>query len=152
MGVGPGAVTTRFWDEVWTRKDFSRLLEILTEDFVLHVGGQDLAHVEHMAAVFTAQWFDPFPDLAVRPVVQVVEGDLVADSLVFSGTHSGTAYHSRLFESLGVPPIPATGTPIEFTQTSVSRVRDGRICEMWEDFDRVRLFQQLGVALALPEQ
>jgi predicted ester cyclase len=151
MGVAPGAVTASFWDEVWTRKDFSRLSELLTEDFVLHVGGADLAHVERMAEAFSALWFAPFPDLCVRSVVQVVEGDLVADSLVFTGTHSGTAYRSGLFDSLGLPPIPATGAAIEFTQTCVSRISGGRICEMWEDFDRVRLFLQLGVTLAVRE-
>ena len=149
MASGPGEVTTRFWAEVWGDKDMGVLPELLTEGFVLHLSGADFAHVEMMAAAFTAQWFDPFPDLAVRTVRQVVEGDLVAETLVFTGTHTGTPFRPGLFASLGLPAIPAAGAPIEFTQTCVSRIEDGRIAEMWEDFDRVRLFLQLGATLAV---
>jgi predicted ester cyclase len=151
VSAAPEAVTTRFWDEVWTKKDFSNLFELLTEDFVMHVGGADLAHVEQMTAVFTAQWFEPFPDLSVRTVLQVAEGDLVAETLVFSGTHAGTPFHPGVLKSAGQPALPANGAAFEFTQTCISRLRDGRICEMWEDFDRLRLFVQLGVALVVPE-
>ncbi len=140
----------RFWEEVWNQRDFSHLDELLTEDFVLHVAGADFAHVSMMAVAFRTQWFDPFPDLRVRTVVQVATDGLVAESLVFTGTHTGTAYHPGLFHALGLPAIPASGAEIEFTQTCVSRLSGARIAEMWEDFDRIRLFLQLGATLGVP--
>src|ERR1019366_7193724 len=66
------------------------------------------------------------------------------------GTHSGTDFHPGLFHARGLPAIPASGAAIEFTQTCLTRVEGGTMREMWEDFDRVRLFLQLGVGLEVP--
>jgi predicted ester cyclase len=144
------AVTARFWDEVWNKRDLGVLHELVAPDFVLHLAGATFSGIDAMGASFRAQWFEPFPDLACTTVWTLSGGDLVADSLVFAGTHSGTAFHPGLFQARGLPAIEPTGAAIEFTQTCLTRVDGGRMVEMREDFDRVRLFLQLGVGLEVP--
>jgi predicted ester cyclase len=145
------AVLRRFWEEVWTRKEVARAGELLDEHFVLHLGGASFEAGPGFGDGLAAQWFDAFPDLAVQVELQVGEGDLVAELLTFSGTHEGSPFHPGLLRARGLPPIPSSGRAVEFTQTSISRLSEGRICEMWEDFDRVRLFLQLGVRLEVGE-
>ena len=142
------AVTRRFWDEVYSRHDLSKLSELLTDDFTLHVGAASLSDLDPEA--MGEMWFGPFPDLAAEVLKQVAEDDIVADYLVFTGTHSGEPFHPGPFRARGLPPIPASGQRIEFTQTCMTRIEGGRMAGMWEDFDRVRFWMQLGVEFAGP--
>ena len=150
MSEANEAITSRFWDEVWNKRNLDALDELFDPDFVLHLAGASFSGIEAMRSSFSTQWFEPFPDLSVTTVVACSHDDLVAESLVFTGTHSGTAFHPGLFQARGLAAIPASGAAIEFTQTCLTRVADRRIVEMWEDFDRVRLFLQLGVGLEVP--
>jgi predicted ester cyclase len=63
----------------------------------------------------------------------VAEGDLVAFRWIGRATHLGR-YHE----------IEPTGRSMTVTAISVSRVRDGRICEDWIEFDEFGLRRQLG--------
>jgi hypothetical protein len=118
---------------------------------MLHVAGADFQGRSALGAAFPSQWFDPFPDLRVTVEQQIAEGDRVAESLTFAGTHSGTDFHPGLFRARGLPPIPARGLPFEFTQISICRFEGDLVAEIWEDFDRIRLFLQLGVDLVVPK-
>ncbi len=144
------ALTRRFCDEVWNAQDLSRLDELVAEDITLHVGGGSFSGRDAMLAI-ADQWFRPFPDLHCEVLQQVAEGDRVADYLLFTGHHTGDDFHPGLFRARSLPPIPATGAEFAFTQTCITRIEDGRMAEIWEDFDRVRFWMQLGVALAVPE-
>jgi predicted ester cyclase len=150
MSEATEAVTARFWSEVWNKRDLDVLEELFHPEFVLHLAGASFSGIAAMRASFETQWFEPFPDLAVKTVVTFSSDDLVADSLVFTGTHSGTAFHPGLFQARGLPAVPAEGAAIEFTQTCLTRVEGCQMVEMFEDFDRVRLFLQLGVGLEVP--
>jgi hypothetical protein len=45
-----------------------------------------------------------------------------------------------------------SGKPCKFTKTCITRMEDGHMAKTWDDFDRVRLWLQLGVKLVVPEQ
>jgi predicted ester cyclase len=49
------------------------------------------------------------------------------------GKHSG--------DSLG---FAATHSPVEFTGMTIVRVKDGKIVEGWNNFDFMRMYQQVG--------
>lgn len=74
-----------------------------------------------------------FPDLQVEILMQIAEGDLVATRWQFSATQTG-AY-------LGHPP---SGRRATWTGIQIDRVDNGRIVESWVDWDKYRLFAQLG--------
>ena len=150
MGTSPEALVAQYWDEVWNHKDLGALDRLVAEDFALHISGADLSGRASLREGLATQWFEPFPDLAVRLVLCVAAGDLVAVHLVFTGTHSGAPFHPGLFRARGLPPIPVSDRPFEFTQTCFTRVADGRLKEAWEDWDRIRMFLQLGASIGVP--
>jgi serine phosphatase RsbU (regulator of sigma subunit) len=72
-----------------------------------------------------------FPDFRGINVIQIAEGDLVANRTVLHGTHLG--------EFQGLAP---TGMPVTVEGLSIDRVVDGKIVESWSQLDLDELFQQ----------
>ncbi len=72
-----------------------------------------------------------FPDYHGTNVIQIAEGDLVANRFVYYGTHLG--------EFKGLAP---TGRQVTFEGLSIDRVVDGKIVESWAEFDIEELFEQ----------
>jgi predicted ester cyclase len=72
------------------------------------------------------------PDLSLKILDQVAEGDKVATRWIVTGTHSA--------EFMG---IPATGRTAALTATSVDRVQDGKIAEHWLEVDFTGFVQKL---------
>jgi len=50
---------------------------------------------------------------------------------------------------LGIAP---TGNKISVSQTAIIRFENGKIVEVWEDFDALGMYQQLGFELRPEEQ
>ena len=69
---------------------------------------------------------------------QISEGDWVATTLTFSGTHKG-----ELMD------IPASGNVVTFEGINVHRVENGKIVEGETAFDMLSFMQQVG---AIPAQ
>jgi serine phosphatase RsbU (regulator of sigma subunit) len=72
-----------------------------------------------------------FPDYHGTNVIQIAEGDLVANRFVYYGTHLG--------EYMGLAP---TGKQVTLEGLSIDRVVDGKIVESWAQFDIGELFEQ----------
>ncbi len=70
----------------------------------------------------------------------IAEGDRVMVRWTFRGTHQG--------EYLGIPP---THKPIMFSGIYIFRIQDGRIAEIWNLWDQVGEWQQLGILPETPE-
>ena len=75
-----------------------------------------------------------FPDLQYTVEDQIAEGDKVVTRYTASGTHRG--------ELMGIAP---TGSRVEITGISITRVEDGKIEEIWETHDALGMMRQLGV-------
>ena len=67
----------------------------------------------------------------------IAEGDRVMVRWTFHGTHQG--------EFSG---LPSTNKQVTYSGVNIFRVADGKIAEVWDIFDRLWMWQQLGV---LPE-
>jgi len=83
-----------------------------------------------------AMYKEILPDSQVTVQHVVGEGDLVATHWTVTGTHQA--------EFLGVP---ATGRQVAVEGMNVYRLADGRITDVWTQFDGLGLMDQLG---ALP--
>src|SRR2546430_876197 len=81
-----------------------------------------------------------FPDLVVRIVDQIEEGDRVVTRWTARGTHTGDLWG-----------IAATGREVTVTGTTTDRIRDGLIAESWSNWDTIGLMQQLGVIPAMAQ-
>jgi predicted ester cyclase len=75
-----------------------------------------------------------FPDLHYAVEDQIAEGDKVVTRYTASGTHQG--------ELMGVAP---TGSRVEIRGISITRIKGGKIEEIWESYDALGMMQQLGV-------
>ena len=70
----------------------------------------------------------------------IAEGDRVVVCWTFHGTHQGEFY--------GLPP---TNRPVTYSGINLFRVAGGQIAEVWDLYDRLWLWQQLGVLPDLKE-
>jgi steroid delta-isomerase-like uncharacterized protein len=88
-----------------------------------------LAGFKEKVALFTAT----FPDLEEDLQDIVASGDTVATRWVLTG--------SLQQEFMG---IPASGQPIRVEGMNFYRLKDGRVTEIWTQFDALAMMQQLG--------
>jgi steroid delta-isomerase-like uncharacterized protein len=107
------------------RHDIDAFAALFSEDYVNHqlsaaappAAGATPKHAT--TAVFAAR-LKGLPDLDVAIEAIVADGDKVAASFVYTGTHQGVY--------LGVPP---TGRKLRFTSCDIFAVKDGLIVEHW---------------------
>ena len=129
------AVVRRF-DEALNNGTFNDLIdELLTPDFVRHCqasGDQQINSPEEYKR-FNEQWVKTFPDLHVTEHFLVAEGDMVAGYCTFTGTQ---------MESMG--PFPATGKKMKSITIGFFRLEDGKIAEIWVEWDNMAILTQLG--------
>ena len=84
----------------------------------------------------TRRMLAAFPDVQYDLHDLLAEGDRVAVRYTMRGTHRG--------ELMG---IPATGRKVAMPVTTIYRIANGQIAELWETYDALGLLQQIG---ALP--
>ncbi len=81
-------------------------------------------------------WLSAFPDTRVVIDDVIAEGDRVVLRTTWTGTHKGE------MES-----IPPTGRVVKFSETVIYRFENGKMVEVWVDWDELGMYRQLG---ALP--
>ncbi|WP_432134963.1 MULTISPECIES: ester cyclase [unclassified Streptomyces] len=110
------------------------LADHLTDDYVDHdpsfpeaVQGLDRLREQY------ADWRAAFA-FSFRVDDQMAQGDRVCTRWTWLARHHG--------DYLGIPP---TGQDVTMTGMTLHRLRDGRLCEAWWQYDRAGLMEQLGV-------
>lgn len=128
------ALVRAFIDEAWNQGDFGNLSMQLAPVVTLHFGGRDIPlGVEDMIA-FVQRFRTAFADFKWTVDEAVAQGGTVAMRTTFSGTMSGP------FD--GHPP---NGRSMMVSLQLFGRVRNGRLCELWEAYDVAGMRQQLGL-------
>jgi predicted ester cyclase len=74
-----------------------------------------------------------FSDLKVTIEETVREGGKIAVRCTVRATHTG--------KGLGITP---KNQPVEFTGMGIAKIEDGKIVEVWNEFDFIKMFQRLG--------
>lgn len=128
----------RSWfDQVWNAGDEGAIDRLMSPSAKLHglptPDGQ---------AVVGPTGFKPFfrtlraafPDIRIRVLQTICEGDMVVCHCAVTGTHSGSG--------LGFEP---SGAPIEIYGVALAAIRDGQVQECWNCFDFLSLYQQVGM-------
>lgn len=119
---GSGKETVRrFYAEVWNTMNLKAVDELFAESY-------DRERLKDIVAMFHFA----FPNLSLRVVDLVEEKDRVVAYWVAEGVHEG--------ELFGVQP---TGKHVRFTGMEIFRLRDGKIAEEWDVWDRYKLMSQL---------
>ena len=105
--------------EAISRGDFDAIDELYASDLAQPIK-QRLAEIRRA-----------FPDYHGTNIVQIAEGDWVANRFVFHGTHLGE------FEGLA-----PTGERVTFEGLAIDKVVDGKIVDSWADFDIYELLDR----------
>ena len=128
-------ISRRADEELFNRGNLSIADELFTSNFVYHdpVSHEEWRGPESVKSYATMLRV-AFPDLHQTIEEQIAEGDKVAYRWTARGTHQG--------EFMGIAP---TGKRVEMTGISIARLIDGKIEEIWENYDALGMMQQLGI-------
>ncbi len=83
---------------------------------------------------FLGLFLEGFPDLHLEVQGSSADEQMVAQRILFTGTHTGPFR--------GLPP---TGRQVRFSGLEINRMADGKVAEHWFQMDAVSLFEQLGL-------
>ena len=127
---------SRRWIEVFNARDDAGEVDVRAPGYVAYAPASlEPEPLDSEAWVaFLAGFTQGFPDLQITIEDAVGEGDLVAQRVHFSGTHTG--------EFQGLPP---TNRKVSFSGLELNRFEDGRVVQHWFHLDALGLLQQLGL-------
>jgi predicted ester cyclase len=132
-------ITRRWFEEVWNQKKTATIHELMDAQCVSH-NTSDTGDVLRGPAAFCElqkKLLDAFPDMRITVEEAFGAGDLVAVRW------SSTMHHRG--EGLGMAP---TGAEIQITGMSMARIRNGKIVENWDEWDKLGMFQKIEAAQA----
>ena len=127
----------REFTEVLNAADWDGLDAVLTEDFRRHSQATtEMPEITSREAFKNLQrrFLVSMPDQRVAIERLVAEGDWVAAYATYSGTNTGP-----------MGDIPATGKAVELPFLSLFRIEEGKIAELWVEWDNVAFLGQLGL-------
>jgi steroid delta-isomerase-like uncharacterized protein len=126
----------RFHNEIFVAGKLNVADEIISPDFVAHGPiAPEFTNGPGGVKKWATSLRGAFPnDLWIKHHEIVAEGDYVVIRWESGGTHAG--------ELMG---IPATGRTTRVTGFDLFRIADGKIVEMWQDWNLLDFMQQLGV-------
>ena len=124
---------TKRWLEEMDKGNLAIFDEICTEDYKCHFPWSPKPLDREVHKRIIKGNMAAFPDYNHTVEDVIAQGDKVIARVTNRGTHKG------IFD--GIPP---TGKEIEFSVISITRFVDGKVVEMWAEFDSLDLYQQLG--------
>jgi steroid delta-isomerase-like uncharacterized protein len=136
MSEANKALVRRWFEEVWNKGRADAIAEMLAEDAIVHGLSEDASQPMRGPTGFLpfhSQFREAFPTVEVVVEDQIAEADMVATRCNVRGKHVG--------DSLG---FAATQAPVEFTGVAITRIKDGKIVEAWNNFDFMKMYKQLG--------
>ncbi len=124
----------RVFEDLFNNGRYGAVSEIYASNCVVHERGKTvpLEHSVSEGKNFRAA----APDVHMTPGSMSVEGNIVTVSWTGRGSQSGRA------SGFAKP----TGKHFQVSGTSRFRIENGRIAEVWNDWDRNELFRQIGVS------
>jgi len=104
--------------------------------FITFHGQKRLLETGALAKVIMA-WRKSMPDLSFTIEDTIVQGDRVAMRLTFDGS-----YKERLFADTAAPEVAPR--KIHAAEMLMFQIRDGKISEIWDDYDELVMRLQMG--------
>ena len=127
---------TAFFDEVWNRRDLSRLERHLAPSYRIFSDpgdpwdGKTLTRAEFAERLTIS--CAPFPDQEFTIVDFLVDGARIVADWRWTGTHLGD-----------IPGFPASGRRLKTSGITIYEYDDRLICSHRQQTDRLSIFQQL---------
>ena len=124
------------WIDAFNARDDRREAGLRTADYIAHTPesiGTEMLDSDGWVR-FLAVFLEGFPDLHLEVQDTSADEHMVAQRILFTGTHTG--------DFRGLPP---TNRSVRFSGIEINRMADGKVAEHWFQLDAVALFQQLGL-------
>lgn len=116
----------------WNQQQFASFSDFFTDPVTFNFrGAVQSTNIEELKGL-VAFWKAAFPDLSFQILDIVVEQNLAAVNLLFTGTHQGVWQD-----------VPPTGRNIRVEEMMFFRIEEGKIVEMWEVYDEAMMMKQL---------
>ena len=131
------SLVNRWFEEVWNKGRAEAVDEMFAPDGIAHgLSGEAENPLKGPGdfKLFHESFRGAFPNIEVVVEDMIAEGDKVAARCSVRGKHAG--------DYLGVV---ATNAPVDFTGVAIVRIKDGRIVEAWNNFDFLKMNQQIGI-------
>lgn len=127
--------TIRRLTELQNNREFDRIDEIMLPGFVRHSRATPGLHVRSREdfKAFLRQDLVTFPDSRITIERLIAEGDYVAVYATYTGTQEGD-----------MGPFPASGRPVDLKFMAQFRFEDGKIAELWVEWDNLDILTQTG--------
>lgn len=124
------------WIDAFNARDDEAEAAARTPGYVAHApdGIQPAPMDDEGWCAFLAVFLEGFPDLRLEVMDSAADERMVAQRILFTGTHTGPFR--------GLPP---TGRRVRFSGLEINRMTDGRVAEHWFQLDALTLFEQLGL-------
>jgi len=116
-------------------RDFGALDDLVAPDVERHSAatpGVTVTSLEEFKAFLLAD-LRVCPDATQRVEIMLAEDDKVAVLAIYSGTQTGE-----------MGPFPPSGKPVEVPFLGILRIEDGKIAELWVEWDNLSALTQLG--------
>ena len=127
-------VVHRVFADLFNSGRYEAVPEIYAGNCVVHERGKTFP-IDHSIAE-GKNFRSAAPDVRMTPGEMTVQGDIVSVSWTGRGSHTGRA------NGLMKP----TGKHFQVSGNSRFRIENGKIVEIWNDWDRNELFRQIGVS------
>jgi len=126
---------TRFAEAINT-SNWDALDELVSQDFQRHCQATPDVEVKSLQEFKDLQqgFIVGFPDQRVTMDLILAEGDHVATYGAYQATHTGPMGN-----------IPATGKAVDVKMMTIFRVEEGKIAEIWVEWDNMAMLGQLGL-------
>ena len=116
--------------------DWDAFDELLTPDFKRHCQATPDVQINSREEFIQLQksFLTSMPDQKITVEMNVAEGDKVASYATYTGTLTGP-----------MGDFPATGKSVASKFITIFRIEDGRIAEVWVEWDNLSMLTQLGL-------
>ena len=129
----------RFHMEMFQEGQLDVADEILSPNFVVHSPDYppELPQGPEGVKMWAGALKNAFPDVKLTHHVEVADGDKVVFQWSCQGTHQN--------ELMG---IPASGQPVSISGIDIFRIENGKLVELWQNYDMLGLLRQVGAVPA----
>ncbi len=130
-------IVRRFLEEL--DKDLTAVDEFLVPNCIAHLPGNPEPTNRDGFKQFVSSLYTAFPDLHHMLEDQVTEDNKVVSRVTARGTHQGDL--QGIASTVSIAP---TGRQIKITDIIITYIKEGKIVELWAQFDVLGLLQQVG--------
>jgi steroid delta-isomerase-like uncharacterized protein len=127
--------------ESWSKGDLETFQNFLASDYVFYYPSGNRNPISKEDLIVLGKGLRTgFPDLNFDMKEIFADSDIVIFRFIQYGTHYGEYMN-----------IPSTGSEIESSGILISRLKNGKVVEQWEEYDALGTMMQLGIELQIKE-